>query len=51
MEQKHQVVGEMGRLMRHSPRKAPIYGIGIQCVYLVLSFLTQGDLTKSVHML
>ena len=51
MEQKKQVIGEIAKSMRHSPWKAPIWGTGARRVLLVLSFCTQGDLSKSEHML
>ena len=50
MGQTNQVVGEICKLMCHSPWKAPIY-TGEQSVHLVLSFCTQGDSSKSEHML
>ena len=37
--------------MHHFPWRAPILGTGTRCVHIALSFLTQGDLTKSEHML
>jgi hypothetical protein len=51
MEQKDQVVGEICKLMCHSPWKAPIQGTGARRVLLVLSFCMQADLSKSEHML
>ena len=51
MEQKEQVVGEICKLMCHPPWKAPIQGTGARRVLLVLSFCTQGDLSKFEHML
>jgi hypothetical protein len=41
------VVGEIC----NSPGKAPIQDTGARRVLLVLSFCTQGDLSKSEHML